>query len=242
MRQRRARQSGPIMSSFGLTTSIPVPKRNHGGGRFLDPPQGRPRSAARPGSRGSGARPPEPPPKSTGADRPRTYGLRDRRRPGVSAGGGVARARVGVGERRGVRGGRGRPLRRAYYEPGCQAVKLLDSDTRTGILRGGEGVLRHRAAEVDEVATTCVAASELCWQGSEPDRSDVLAPLPATYPALPPDRQPTPGAIESQPPSILPGSSLASAADTRYPQPQRSPPCTSGRTATAARTARSAPA
>ena len=37
-------------------------------------------------------------------------------------------------------------------------MKLLDSDTCIGILRGREGVLRRRAAETDEVATTWVTA------------------------------------------------------------------------------------
>ena len=108
-------------------------------------------------------------------------------------------------------------------------------DGAFGCVRGDVGGPEPRAA-ADDAGGGRVRHRDDAGSGA------ARAPLPATYPALPPDRQPTPGAIESQPPSILPGSSLASAADTRYPQPQRSPPCTSGRTATAARTARSAPA
>jgi tRNA(fMet)-specific endonuclease VapC len=70
-------------------------------------------------------------------------------------------------------------------------VKLLDSDTCIGILRGRESVLQHRAAEVDEVATTWVTASELFYGAAKSTRPDLNAAVVVrflhTLPVLAPD-------------------------------------------------------
>jgi tRNA(fMet)-specific endonuclease VapC len=70
-------------------------------------------------------------------------------------------------------------------------VKLLDSDTCIGILRGREGVIQHRAAEVDEVATTWVTASELFYGAAKSAKPDLNAAVVArflqTLPVLAPD-------------------------------------------------------
>ena len=70
-------------------------------------------------------------------------------------------------------------------------MKLLDSDTCIGILRGREGVLQRRAAEVDEVATTWVTASELFYGAAKSTKPDLNAAVVVrflnTLPVLAPD-------------------------------------------------------
>ena len=70
-------------------------------------------------------------------------------------------------------------------------MKLLDSDTCIGILRGQEGVLQRRAAEVDEVATTWVTASELFYGAAKSSKPELNAAVVArflhTLPVLEPD-------------------------------------------------------
>jgi tRNA(fMet)-specific endonuclease VapC len=70
-------------------------------------------------------------------------------------------------------------------------VKLLDSDTCIGILRGREDVLARRTAEPDEVATTWVTASELFYGAAKSAKPDANAALVVrflnTVPVLAPD-------------------------------------------------------
>ncbi len=70
-------------------------------------------------------------------------------------------------------------------------MKLLDSDTCTAIFRGREGVLQHRAAETDEVATTWVTASELFYGAAKSAKPDLNAAVVVrflnTLPVLAPD-------------------------------------------------------
>ena len=67
-------------------------------------------------------------------------------------------------------------------------MKLLDTDTCIGLLRGKAEVINRRAAEADEVATTWVTASELFFGAARSARSDVNAALVvrflATLPVL----------------------------------------------------------
>ena len=70
-------------------------------------------------------------------------------------------------------------------------MKLLDSDTCIGILRGRSEVLERRGAEVDEVATTWVTASELFYGAARSAKPDTNAALVVrflnTLPVLSPD-------------------------------------------------------
>jgi len=70
-------------------------------------------------------------------------------------------------------------------------VKVLDSDTCIGILRGRESVLALRAAEPDDVATTWVTASELFYGAAKSAQPDANAALVVrflnTLPVLAPD-------------------------------------------------------
>jgi len=71
-------------------------------------------------------------------------------------------------------------------------VKLLDTDTCIGILRGKQQVLERRAAETDEVVTTWVTAAELYFGASKsmaPDSNRIvvdefLSTLPVLRPGL----------------------------------------------------------
>ena len=56
-------------------------------------------------------------------------------------------------------------------------MKLLDTDTCIGLLRGRPGVLASREAERDEVATTWVTASELFFGAAKSARPDANAAL-----------------------------------------------------------------
>jgi tRNA(fMet)-specific endonuclease VapC len=70
-------------------------------------------------------------------------------------------------------------------------VKVLDSDTCIGILRGRAEVLDRRAGERDEVATTWVTASELFYGAAKSAKPDANAALVVrfldTLPVLAPD-------------------------------------------------------
>jgi tRNA(fMet)-specific endonuclease VapC len=70
-------------------------------------------------------------------------------------------------------------------------VKVLDSDTCIGILRGRNEVLERRAAEPEEVATTWVTASELFYGAAKSAKPDANAALVVrflnTLPVLGPD-------------------------------------------------------
>ena len=70
-------------------------------------------------------------------------------------------------------------------------MKVLDSDTCIGILRGRKEVLELRAAEPDEVATTWVTASELFYGAAKSANPDANAALVVrflnTLPVLAPD-------------------------------------------------------
>jgi tRNA(fMet)-specific endonuclease VapC len=70
-------------------------------------------------------------------------------------------------------------------------VKLLDSDTCLAVLRGRSEVLERRAAELDEVATTWVTASELFYGAAKSAKPDANAALVIrfldTLPVLTPD-------------------------------------------------------
>jgi tRNA(fMet)-specific endonuclease VapC len=56
-------------------------------------------------------------------------------------------------------------------------VKVLDSDTCIGILRGRAEVLERRSAEIDEVATTWVTASELFYGAAKSSNQEANAAL-----------------------------------------------------------------
>lgn len=56
-------------------------------------------------------------------------------------------------------------------------MKLLDSDTCIGILRGRREVLHRRLAETDEVATTWVTAAELFYGAEKSVSRDVNVAL-----------------------------------------------------------------
>ncbi|MDP2304738.1 MAG: PIN domain-containing protein [Pseudomonadota bacterium] len=70
-------------------------------------------------------------------------------------------------------------------------MKVLDSDTCIGILRGREDVLERRAAERDEVVTTWVTASELFYGAAKSAKPDTNAALVVRFldavPVLAPD-------------------------------------------------------
>lgn len=70
-------------------------------------------------------------------------------------------------------------------------MKLLDSDTCIGILRGRSQVLERRAAETEEVATTWVTASELFYGAAKSSKQESNAALVVrflnTLPVLAPD-------------------------------------------------------
>lgn len=70
-------------------------------------------------------------------------------------------------------------------------MKVLDSDTCIGILRGRKEVLERRAIEGDEVTTTWVTASELFYGAAKSAKPDVNAALVVrflnTLPVLAPD-------------------------------------------------------
>jgi tRNA(fMet)-specific endonuclease VapC len=70
-------------------------------------------------------------------------------------------------------------------------VKVLDSDTCIGILRGRTEVLDRRAAEVDEIVTTWVTASELFYGAAKSSKPDANAAVVVrflnTLAVLPPD-------------------------------------------------------
>jgi tRNA(fMet)-specific endonuclease VapC len=70
-------------------------------------------------------------------------------------------------------------------------LKVLDSDTCIGILRGRQGVLERRAAEREEVVTTWVTASELFYGAARSAKPDANAALVVrflnTLAVLPPD-------------------------------------------------------
>lgn len=70
-------------------------------------------------------------------------------------------------------------------------MKVLDSDTCIGILRGRDEVLERRAAESDEVATTWVTASELFYGAAKSAKPDANGALVVrflnTLPVLAPD-------------------------------------------------------
>jgi predicted nucleic acid-binding protein len=56
-------------------------------------------------------------------------------------------------------------------------VKVLDSDTCIGILRGRTEVLDRRAAEQDEVVTTWITASELFYGAAKSVQPEANAAL-----------------------------------------------------------------
>lgn len=70
-------------------------------------------------------------------------------------------------------------------------MKVLDSDTCIGVLRGRKEVLERRAIEVDEVTTTWVTASELFYGAAKSAKPDANAALVIrflnTLPVLAPD-------------------------------------------------------
>lgn len=70
-------------------------------------------------------------------------------------------------------------------------MKVLDSDTCIGILRGRNEVMERRATEVDDLTTTWVMASELFYGAAKSARPDVNAAAVVrflnTLPVLAPD-------------------------------------------------------
>lgn len=70
-------------------------------------------------------------------------------------------------------------------------MKVLDSDTCIGILRGRTEVLARRAAESDDVVTTWVTASELFYGAAKSVQPEANAALVVrflgTLAVLPPD-------------------------------------------------------
>ncbi len=56
-------------------------------------------------------------------------------------------------------------------------MKVLDSDTCIGILRGRSEVLNRRKAELDDVVTTWVTASELFYGAAKSSKPDENAAL-----------------------------------------------------------------
>ena len=70
-------------------------------------------------------------------------------------------------------------------------MKLLDSDTCIGILRGRAEVVERRAADIDEIATTWVTASELFYGAAKSAKPEANAVLVVrflnTLPVLSPD-------------------------------------------------------
>ena len=70
-------------------------------------------------------------------------------------------------------------------------MKVLDSDTCIGILPGRQEVLERRGAEVDEVATTWVTASELFYGAAKSAKPVANAAIVVrflnTLPVLAPD-------------------------------------------------------
>lgn len=70
-------------------------------------------------------------------------------------------------------------------------MKVLDSDTCIGILRGRNDVLERRAIEVDELTTTWVTASELFYGAAKSAKPDANAALVVRFlnslPVLAPD-------------------------------------------------------
>jgi len=70
-------------------------------------------------------------------------------------------------------------------------VKLLDSDTCIGILRGRVEVLHRRAAETDEIATSWVSAAELFYGAAKSAHPEANSALVVrflnTLPVLGPD-------------------------------------------------------
>ena len=60
-------------------------------------------------------------------------------------------------------------------------MKLLDSDTCIGILRGHTEVIDRRIAEIDEVATTWVTASELFYGAAKSVSPDANIALVARF-------------------------------------------------------------
>jgi len=70
-------------------------------------------------------------------------------------------------------------------------VKLLDSDTCIGILRGRVEVLQRRAAETDEIVTSWVSASELFFGAAKSAHPEANSALVVrflnTLPVLGPD-------------------------------------------------------
>ena len=56
-------------------------------------------------------------------------------------------------------------------------MKVLDSDTRIGRLRGRKEVLEQRPVEVDEVPTTWVTASELFFGAAKSAKPNANAAL-----------------------------------------------------------------
>ncbi len=56
-------------------------------------------------------------------------------------------------------------------------MKVLDSDTCIGILRGREEVLERRATETDEVATTWITAAELFYGAAKSMKPEANAGL-----------------------------------------------------------------
>lgn len=70
-------------------------------------------------------------------------------------------------------------------------MKVLDSDTCIGILRGRTEVLDRRAAEQDEVVTTWITASELFYGAAKSVQPEANAALVVqflnTLPVLMPD-------------------------------------------------------
>ncbi len=70
-------------------------------------------------------------------------------------------------------------------------MKILDSDTCIGILRGREDVLERRRTDPDDVATTWVTASELFFGASKSTRpvenAALVVRLLNSLPVLSPD-------------------------------------------------------
>ncbi len=70
-------------------------------------------------------------------------------------------------------------------------MKVLDSDTCIGILRGRKEVLERRAVERDDLATTWVTASELFYGAAKSAKPDANAALVVRFldslPVLAPD-------------------------------------------------------
>lgn len=67
-------------------------------------------------------------------------------------------------------------------------MKVLDTDTCIGLLRGHPEVIERRLADMDEVATTWVTASELLYGASKSMKPDANSALVvrflATLPVL----------------------------------------------------------